>query len=550
MRWIAIPFELNEGWLGGSYYIRNLISAMALLPADKQPFILLVSESQESIRFIQESGYSHLGWVTDSQFRELVGVGAVDVVFPHPIREQEDRTISWIPDFQELHLGYFFSDDEIARRRDHHRRRFATAGLIVSSQDVRNDVDRFYPGECNRIAVVRFASFDSFDPGKVDETRAKYGLPDRYIFCANQVWLHKNHILVLRAVALLKSMGVDVSMVFTGNEVDYRVAGYAAYLKQQAREWDILDRVHFLGFIPRGEQLCLMKGARYIVQPSLFEGWSTVIEDAKSMGQFVVASDLEVHKEQLTEACRFFSRHDPLALAEVIQELEGLENLAMRTTDYMTARRLFARDFMDAVEQFLPQPPSADAVKALALIREKSSFNLANCSGDARVAKPTPPAKQPQVSKWALEMPKPSHTKLKIKLDIQGKSYRALMIFTDKPIMLNTRYEKFLLKVVQFNRDLFIELRSGSITPAIILEGNAHGQDSYGHFMRIQLTPDEGEHRMKGNADRLPEQVQEDINTVLQAGLDRLREDAGGDTARVPDFLLPAVGGIRIGGAL
>jgi hypothetical protein len=36
-----------------------------------------------------------------------------------------------------------------------------------------------------------------------------------------------------------------------------------------------------------------MKNATAIMQPSLFEGWSTVIEDAKSLQVPVIASDLK-----------------------------------------------------------------------------------------------------------------------------------------------------------------------------------------------------------------------------------------------------------------
>jgi glycosyltransferase involved in cell wall biosynthesis len=34
-------------------------------------------------------------------------------------------------------------------------------------------------------------------------------------------------------------------------------------------------------------------------QPSLYEGWSTTIEEAIYLGTPIVASDLQVHKEQL-----------------------------------------------------------------------------------------------------------------------------------------------------------------------------------------------------------------------------------------------------------
>ena len=63
--------------------------------------------------------------------------------------------------------------------------------------------------------------------------------------------------------------------------------------------YDLRDDIRFLGFIPREEQLMIMKGARAIIQPSFFEGWSTVVEDAKAVNSFIVLSNLEVHKEQI-----------------------------------------------------------------------------------------------------------------------------------------------------------------------------------------------------------------------------------------------------------
>lgn len=359
MRNVAVIFDLDKNWIGGSYYIRNLVSALALLPAAEQPRLILISAKAESVRFIAETGYPHIGWITTGQFYERPSAFPFDAIFPHPVAGQEARTVSWIPDFQELHLPYFFSEQEVRNRRNHHRQRFNTAGLVVSSADVKADVERFYPGECARIAVVRFATFDRFDDSRVAEVVRAYGITGRYVLCANQVWVHKNHIVVLKAVELLKRQGIHVQVFFTGNENDYRVPGYTDFLKRLVVEWELSDRVRFLGFIPREDQLCLMKGAHYIVQPSLFEGWSTVIEDAKAMGQFVVASDLGVHKEQLSERCRFFGRHDPQELAAIMRDLAANPAHVAATLDYDEARRSFARDFLAALDDFLPmtEPP-------------------------------------------------------------------------------------------------------------------------------------------------------------------------------------------------
>ncbi len=45
--------------------------------------------------------------------------------------------------------------------------------------------------------------------------------------------------------------------------------------------------------------MALLRGAAAVLQPSRFEGWSTIIEDAKSLGKPIVASDIAVHREQL-----------------------------------------------------------------------------------------------------------------------------------------------------------------------------------------------------------------------------------------------------------
>ena len=541
MRCIAIPFELNEAWMGGSYYIRNLISAMKLLPETEQPFILLVCELPDSVRFIKESGYPHVGWVRLHEFVELTKAGFTDVVFPHPIADQEARTISWIPDFQELHLGYFFAEHEIASRRDHHRRRFATAGLIVSSEDVRKDVERFYPGKCQNVAVVRFASFDTHDPTRVEAVRLQYGLTERYVFCANQVWLHKNHILVIRAVALLKERGINVTIVFTGNEADYRVAGYADFLKCQAAEWGIADRVHFLGFIPRGDQLCLMRGARYIVQPSLFEGWSTVIEDAKAMGKFIVASDLAVHQEQLTEACRFFFRHDPLALADVMAELEETETLNERTINYTEARIGFARDFMEAVRGFLPDDSSLSYKKVRSKIETFSNKNLALLAEISSV----------QVQD-KIKLGNHSHDKV---CDIQNRfcisihhrsdTFNLLNIFSAGPVMMNRRYEKFSFNIVQIRSTFHIELPSDGFE-RVISTSESSSRQGAGYSLRIQLHLSQNAGRMIGVVKVLPEEVLEDLNIALEEGIDCLRRELTKDSSIIPAGLTPIADGVLL----
>ena len=195
-----------------------------------------------------------------------------------------------------------FTAGERAGRRESHLKSFACAGLIVSSHDARNDAQHFYPSECGKVEVVHFATFhDTITGLDSSAVRRKYNLPDRYVMCPNQLWIHKNHIVVIKALEELKREGLEIHIVFTGSESDHRARGYGEMLRGMAKDLGVDRCAHFLGFIPRDDQLMLLKEAEFIIQPSLFEGWSTVIEDAKAQGKYVIASDLRVHIEQVLE---------------------------------------------------------------------------------------------------------------------------------------------------------------------------------------------------------------------------------------------------------
>ncbi|MCK5691803.1 MAG: glycosyltransferase, partial [Bacteroidales bacterium] len=56
------------------------------------------------------------------------------------------------------------------------------------------------------------------------------------------------------------------------------------------------------------------------LQPSLFEGWSTVIEDAISLQVPVIASNIPVNMEQLKEKGSYFEPHNADQLAAILTD--------------------------------------------------------------------------------------------------------------------------------------------------------------------------------------------------------------------------------------
>jgi glycosyltransferase involved in cell wall biosynthesis len=144
-------------------------------------------------------------------------------------------------------------------------------------------------------------------------------LPSRYFVICNQFWSHKNHALVVRALEILAKRDLRPVVVCTGALVDFRQPDCAERLLQQMHRAGVSSQVVLLGLVPRRLQVEIIRRSLAVVQPSLFEGWSTVVEDARVLGKPSMLSDLDVHREQNPPGANFFARDDANALAAVME---------------------------------------------------------------------------------------------------------------------------------------------------------------------------------------------------------------------------------------
>lgn len=360
---IGLPFELHEHWTGGAYYVRNLVCALGLLPAHERPRLVVIGDQRAFDYLRGETAYPGLVRIEPGALGRAVartlpfGLGRdsreIDVILLGGPDGFEDRAVQWVPDFQEKRLPQFFPPEEVQARFvrntawfDRHRH------VMVSSRDVKADLERFYGGHANRAHVVPFASFVERDLAKVTpaDVRARYGLPERYFACTNQLWAHKNHGVVIRALGLIDPGREIPPVVLTGKEDDYRDPAYAPSVRRLAAELGVERRLRFLGFIPRADQLALSQGAVCVIQPSLCEGWSTVVEDAKAMGKQVLASDIAVHREQLAANADFFAPDDAEALARLIERYAD-EDPVPQPVDYDRAKLAYARTLIEMAKE-------------------------------------------------------------------------------------------------------------------------------------------------------------------------------------------------------
>jgi glycosyltransferase involved in cell wall biosynthesis len=279
----------------------------------------------------------------------------IDVLLPLldvPPWEVAPKLIGWIPDLQHVFLPEFFSEAELQKRNATIQRLTERATLIMlSSHAAQKDFVSFAPQGEKKVRVLSFPSLLAFEPlaENPESSRIKFNLPESFALVANQFWAHKNHKAVVSAAAQLRDRGITVPIVMTGLPVDHRDRANRNFssLLQAIASAGLNSQITILGQVPYADLINLMRTAAVIIQPSRFEGWSTIVQDAKALGRPVICSDIAVHREQAPGALGFFPCDQPEVLAGVLAEhwgeLEPGPNTHLETPALATEREFAQR---------------------------------------------------------------------------------------------------------------------------------------------------------------------------------------------------------------
>jgi glycosyltransferase involved in cell wall biosynthesis len=194
--------------------------------------------------------------------------------------------------------------------------------VVVSSQDAYRDLMRWFPADPGKISVLSFttvagAGWFAPDPAAVAR---ELGLPRKYLMFPSQFWVHKNHRCLFEAIRLVKESCPDIALVCTGRMHDHRFPEYGDELLAETKRAGLEGRIHCLGLIERQKQIQLLRASAAIVQPSFFEGWSSLVEDARALGKRIYVSDLPIHREQEPPDAQFFNPESPEELARLIAQ--------------------------------------------------------------------------------------------------------------------------------------------------------------------------------------------------------------------------------------
>lgn len=192
--------------------------------------------------------------------------------------------------------------------------------IITVSNTSKNEIMKKF-NKANNIEVIYngvdnvFTNF-SYNEETARFIKSKYNTSDDYILSLGTLEPRKNFKLLLEAFVELKRDGkISSKLVIVGRK------GWKYNDLFINIEDDILKNIIFTGFVDTEDLPYIYKEARFFVFPSLYEGFGIPLIEASSMECIVLASDIKVSIEVLSDKAIFFKSNDKDSLKDIILEV-------------------------------------------------------------------------------------------------------------------------------------------------------------------------------------------------------------------------------------
>jgi glycosyltransferase involved in cell wall biosynthesis len=224
-------------------------------------------------------------------------------------------------DIQHVHYPEFFSWPRRLSRKityslsARHANHFQASSNFIK-QDLLAHFTEISP---EQIQVIREGVIlEEFSKRRDHEAlRSRYDLPERFLFYPAQLWQHKNHLTILKALKRIETReGLKIPLVLTGARYSAAPA-ISRFVADQA-----MGYVHYLGKVPFEDLVGLHQMAAFHINASLYEASSLPILEAAAAGTPIISSRIPPIEELgRVLQLNLFEPLDAKALARLILDL-------------------------------------------------------------------------------------------------------------------------------------------------------------------------------------------------------------------------------------
>ncbi|MCK4499964.1 glycosyltransferase family 4 protein, partial [Candidatus Babeliales bacterium] len=235
----------------------------------------------------------------------------VEVPYVYTVWDLQHRKQSFFPEVSIA--GWKFED----REKRYNLAIPRAAYVAIGNESGKDEIVKFYGIPPERVKTIPMPTPNFvFNKFEIDSNLEKK-LPEKFLFYPAQFWPHKNHIVILYALNILKEKhGLDFSVVFTGSD-----KGNLKYIKQKVKELDLQDKVYFLGFVSIQKLITLYKNAFALVFASFFGPDNIPPLEAFALKCSVIAAKVDGSQYQLKDAALLFNPTNENELADCVKNL-------------------------------------------------------------------------------------------------------------------------------------------------------------------------------------------------------------------------------------
>jgi glycosyltransferase involved in cell wall biosynthesis len=227
------------------------------------------------------------------------------------------------PEFPEVRQRF-----EFEAREDLARNALSKSVAVIAESPLgKENLERRYGLDQDRVHWISISPAErppeqedsSFDPRKA----AKIPPDASYVFYPAQFWAHKNHRLIVDAIAYLRGKSSqEFYAIFCGSN-----CGNLTTVLEMAQERGVNDLVKYVGFVPDEQISQYYKQSLALVMPSYFGPTNMPPVEAFALNTPVIVSDLPGIRDQVGDAAMLVPPDKPEELGNAIALLSKSEKI-------------------------------------------------------------------------------------------------------------------------------------------------------------------------------------------------------------------------------
>lgn len=242
-------------------------------------------------------------WMTDYLTKKMVENNISVIWYPtQSVNFTNWPYIATVWDLQHRIQPYFPEvslNGEWEKREDNFRKVLHKAAFIITGAEAgKKEIMNYYNISEDRIWKIPHPT-PAFCIAKSTEVKSdivlkKFGISKPYLFYPAQFWAHKNHVTLLKVLAVLKKKGIDIQLVFCGSD-----KGNKNHILNIINKLGLEEDVKLLGFIDKSELKVLYGEAEALVYASTFGPENLPPLEAMALDCPVIATNVPGAEEQI-----------------------------------------------------------------------------------------------------------------------------------------------------------------------------------------------------------------------------------------------------------